>query len=153
MCLANHLVITIKTLYGSCLWYHTRRVDLRGLCIIYKTRDRVLKTSFPGALTYSNVLIFVISLCVRGATVPHVCLLLYCDRNRIQWAWAIAGEWFDSTTAARVAVYATTISARKWWSGVFWYCTNRLLAWRMKITITHLYMHVSIWLVNYINVC
>ena len=80
----------------------------------------------------SSVAIPKLSLCVRGATVPHVCLLLYCDRDRIQWVWTITDEWLGSETDARVTVYATPISAREKWSGVNWYfpknfCMKRLV--------------------------
>ena len=54
---------------------------------------------------------------VCEATVPIVCLLINCGRDRIQWVWSIIGEWRSSATAARMTVYATTISARGRWSG------------------------------------
>ena len=80
----------------------------------------------------SSVAIPKLSLCVRGATVPHVCLLLYCERDRIQWVWTITDEWLGSEIDARVTVYATPISAREKWSGVNWYfpkyfCMMRLV--------------------------
>ena len=48
---------------------------------------------------------------VREATVPHVCLHLYCDRHRSQRMWTTTGVWHSSTTAARVTAYAATIPA------------------------------------------
>ena len=78
-----------------------------------------------------NIYRMFVQLSLRGyrATVSHVCLLIYSDRDGIQWAWAINGEWHSPASIVRFTIYATTISARGRLSGVCWRCTSHILAW------------------------
>ena len=139
---SSHDIVNV-TYNRVALWYHEK------IYFKYFSPYKSIFRHYP-SVCYQSVTIFR----WYGSSNICSCLLLYCERNRIQWAWEIAGVWLGSAAAVKVTVYDSTISARGRWSSVCWYCIFICICMHMHIDMhMHIHIHIHIYIDIDIDIC